>query len=265
MTQSAWQRRIERARLLIEQYRSAREILAFYIEVARFQERLGGHLSGVGANASPNGLQRELGGSELSVLLGDFESFLAVVEEHGPQPLAALSQELRGQGPESWAELLKAEWTSASPSDAAGFLATTFLQPYAELLRSQRIADFDPQRYALCPFCKRKPGFGVMRQMGDGGARSLICGFCSGEWDFRRLVCPGCGEEDDKKLAVFSAADFGHIRVECCESCRTYIKTVDLTKDGHAEPIVDELASVALDLWAQERGYAKLRKNLLGM
>ena len=104
-----------------------------------------------------------------------------------------------------------------------------------------------------------------MRQMGDGAARSLICSFCMAEWQFRRLVCPGCGEENDKKLPVFTASDFDYIRVECCDSCNTYIKTVDLTKNGHAEPIVDELASAPLDLWARDRGYAKLQSNLLGM
>ena len=53
--------------------------------------------------------------------------------------------------------------------------------------------------------------------------------------------------------------------LDCCDSCKTYIKTVDLTLNGHAEPIVDELASAPLDLWARDRGYAKLQKNLLGM
>jgi formate dehydrogenase maturation protein FdhE len=32
-----------------------------------------------------------------------------------------------------------------------------------------------------------------------------------------------------------------------------------------AEPVVDEIASAALDLWAQEHGYAKWQVNLLGM
>jgi len=120
-------------------------------------------------------------------------------------------------------------------------------------------------RYAFCLFCRRKPSVGVLRQMGEGASRSLICSFCAAEWNFRRLVCPGCGEEDDKKLPVFTASDFDYIRVECCESCKTYLKTIDLTKNGRAEPLVDELASVPLDLWAREHGYAKLQPNLLGM
>jgi formate dehydrogenase maturation protein FdhE len=42
------------------------------------------------------------------------------------------------------------------------------------------------------------------------------------------------------------------------------LKTVDLTKAGLAIPVVDELATIPLDLWARERGYEKLQINLLG-
>ena len=45
----------------------------------------------------------------------------------------------------------------------------------------------------------------------------------------------------------------------------TYIKSIDLTKNGRAEPLVDELASAPLDLWAREHGYAKLHSNVMGM
>jgi formate dehydrogenase maturation protein FdhE len=30
-------------------------------------------------------------------------------------------------------------------------------------------------------------------------------------------------------------------------------------------PVVDEIATVALNIWAEEHGYAKLEANLLGM
>ena len=56
-----------------------------------------------------------------------------------------------------------------------------------------------------------------------------------------------------------------HLRVDSCDSCRHYIKTVDLTKNGHAVPVVDELATIPLNLWAHEHGYVKLKTNLLGI
>ena len=94
--------------------------------------------------------------------------------------------------------------------------------------------------------------------------KNVVCCFCSAEWKFRHIVCPGWGEENDKKLAVFTAKEFDYIRVERCDTSKTYTKSVDL-RDGHAEPAVDELASAPLDLWAREHGFAKLHANLLGL
>jgi FdhE protein len=264
MPVSPWQRRIQRAQELADQYRFAAEILRFYIHIARFQEDLHQRLSTVLQSPAAS-VRRDLTASELSELSSRFEPFLSMAEAHGPKPLAGLSRELRARGQAAWSELLKRGWTLHIAADAEGLLAQAFLQPYAELLRSRAQLRPSQTTYALCPFCNRKPALGVLRQMGDGGARSMVCSFCLAAWDFRRIVCAGCGEEDDKKLAVYTASDFDYIRVECCDACKTYIKTVDLTKNGRAEPMVDELASAPLDLWAREHGYAKLQNNLLGL
>ena len=109
------------------------------------------------------------------------------------------------------------------------------------------------------------PLLGVLRPEGDGGKRFLLCSFCSQEWEFRRIFCSTCGEEEESKLPVYVAEQLPHIRVEACDTCHGYIKTIDLTKDGHAVPVVDELAAIPLSLWAGERGYEKVRGNLLGV
>jgi len=36
-----------------------------------------------------------------------------------------------------------------------------------------------------------------------------------------------------------------------------------MTKNGLAEPIVDEVAAIPLDLWAQKQGYTRLQTNLM--
>jgi len=257
-----WQRRIHRAVELSRQYPAAAEILGFYVHVAEFQQEWH-HRVSLLLESSSALADASLSQAELSQLLPAFDSFLLMAKERGPAPLGERIRELRAHGQAS--ELLAGAWQAASPSSAEGFLAQAFLQPYAELLRSRAALRPNPTPHALCPFCNRKPSFGVLRQMGDGSARSLICSFCLAEWEFRRLVCPGCGEENDKKLPIFTAEEFDYIRVECCDTCKTYIKTVDLTKNGRAEPVVDELASAPLDLWAREHGYAKLQNNMLGM
>jgi FdhE protein len=116
----------------------------------------------------------------------------------------------------------------------------------------------------LCPFCGSKPVAAVLRTEGDGGKRFLLCSQCLTEWEFRRLLCPNCGEEDKERLPVYTAEEFPYVRIEACDTCHVYVKAIDLTKNGLAVPEVDELATPALDLWASERGYAKLQTNLFG-
>ena len=174
MTISPWQRRVQRAQELARQHLFAAEILGFYIHVARFQEDLHRQVSSLlQQSAAP--ADRELTPAALSELSSRFASFLSLAEAHGPKALAELSSELRARSANLWSQLLQASWTAPSPSDPHEILAQLFLQPYAELLRSRAPLLPRSTAYALCPFCDRKPSFGVLRQMGDGGARSMVC------------------------------------------------------------------------------------------
>lgn len=64
---------------------------------------------------------------------------------------------------------------------------------------------------------------------------------------------------------TLAAEGFDHLRVEACATCRHFIKTIDLKKNGRAVPVVDELAAIPLSLWAAENGYTKVSANLLGL
>jgi FdhE protein len=99
----------------------------------------------------------------------------------------------------------------------------------------------------------------------ESGNRQLICATCLTNWSFRRVVCAYCGEERPFKLGYFHTKEYDHVRVEACDACRHYIKGVDLTRFGLAVPLVDEVASAALDVWAQEHGYTKIELNLVGL
>lgn len=264
MKSSSWQRRIKRAEHLANEYSFASEILHFYAKVARFQEDLYGRLE---ADSEKLGFtEYPSGPPELQELIDSFSPFLSVVEKHGPARVAAIAREVRGSSRETRSQLLDANWSSTESTDTPEeFLARAFLQPYAELLRLRVEMTFDGYNHSVCPFCSRKAALGVLRPQGDGARRSLACSFCLAEWEFRRILCPGCGEQNNSKLPVYTASDFDYIRVECCDSCKTYIKSVDLTRNGLAEPMVDEMAAAPLDVWAQERGYSKLQLNLMGM
>jgi len=63
---------------------------------------------------------------------------------------------------------------------------------------------------------------------------------------------------------LYADPEFPHIRIEACDTCRTYRKLIDLTLDPDAIPEIDDLASVPLDLWAAAQGYTKPLPNLFG-
>ncbi len=207
------------------------------------------------------------------MLLRHFPALIRLVQRAGPEPLAAFGAE-HLQSVEAQQELLHASWEDPAGIDLAcgetgRFYARVLLQPYAEHLASRGRIDVDATQVdtteATCPFCSARPVAGVMRGEGDGAKRWLLCSLCSTEWQFRRVVCPHCGEQDKDRLPVYTAAEFDHVRVEACDRCKTYIKSVDLTRDGRAVPVVDELATVALNVWAETHGYKKLESNLLGL
>ena len=189
---------------------------------------------------------------------GILEPLLHVVSREGPPPLAQVAEALLST-PARWPEVVDAP---ATPAEA--FFSRVINQHHQETL-ARRGATPRTSVQPLCPFCGSKPVAAILRPEGDGANRSLLCCLCFTEWDFRRLLCPHCGEEDKDKLPVYIAEEFPHIRVEACDTCRTYIKSVDLTRNGLAVPEVDELASISLDFWAAQNGYSKLQTNLFGL
>lgn len=274
----AYENRIRRAEELGAKYPFAEEPLIFYGEIAQFQKELCGALAeewGEQPIVPADGYLR----SELNfiALLPHYPNFLAVVELNAPRPLAMAAATLLRQGSGAWTGLLGDYWSNGGMADGDGvsragsgrdplqeFLAHGFLQPYAEFVTAQYTAETEESTPYLCPKCNSLPLLGVLRQEGDGGKRYLRCAFCAHEWGFRRILCPACGETREEKLPVFVAEQFPHIRMESCETCKHYLRTIDLTKDGHAVPEVDDLSAVPLTLWAQEKEYARIHPNLLG-
>jgi len=263
--------RIARARELVSSHPFAAEGLRFYERIARIQKSLyldcESHL-GAGPSQRPLGaLRQEL---DLFLLLPRLGSFLSAVEQHAPAVLSESAREFRAKERDQWSEMLTQFWQAGSVSKAKlppaeALISWMFLQAYAEYLADHTVHDPLNATPSLCPVCGGEPLVGVLRPEGDGAKRSLICALCATEWNYRRIVCPACGEEDVHKLAVYTADEFKHVRVEACDTCRSYIKTVDLTKDGRAVPDVDELATIPLNLWAVEHGYVKSHANLLGI
>jgi FdhE protein len=240
------QARIARADHLTGSHPNAAPLLKFYAELARFQQPV----------FSEPQLKSE---TDLRALLCHFPALIKLVSRSGTELLAKFAADNLPSA-DAQLELLSSIWQGGEVLDpAARFFGRVLVQPYAEYLASRADIQLNTAG-ATCPFCNARPAAGVLR-----GERWLLCSLCSTEWQYRRVLCPGCGEENMDKLPIYTAAEFPAARVDACDTCHTYLKSIDLTKDGHAIPIVDEIATVALNIWAEDHDYAKLETNLLGM
>ena len=115
-----------------------------------------------------------------------------------------------------------------------------------------------------CPCCGAPPGAAALRPEADGSRRVLLCGRCTYEWPYQRILCPKCGEQRFEELPVYIAQEFPHLRVECCATCKHYLIATDLVKEPEAIPLVEDIAALSLHLWAKDQGYTKIEPNLFG-
>jgi formate dehydrogenase accessory protein FdhE len=262
--------RIRRAERLAAQHFFATEFLDFYKHIAAFQKTLRANIAASGGAKSAGTPAAEVRAPlDLTILLPHFRGYLSTIEQHAPSALAKSARQMSLLPSDSWIASLEAYWQHAGKYDQqvgafAQFLPRAFLQPYAEFRAAPMSQAPMVITVRVCPLCGSRPLSGVLRVEGDSGKRFLLCSFCSQEWEFRRIHCPTCGEQAEGKLPVYVAEQLPHIRVEACDTCKFFLTTVDLTKDGHAIPLVDDLAAIPLTLWAHEHGYSRLQPNLLG-
>ena len=248
-----WDQRIARARTLAGEETAAREALTFYAALAAYQKSL--------ASGAETG-----GALRLDPVVDAIPDFLSWLTSHGPAPLAEAAADMRAVARDEWRRL--GSRVQETRSDPEAFVIEAVLQPFAELAMSGRttpLSTEEPVCPAHCPACRALPVLAVLREEGHGAKRTLLCSLCFTEWPYRRILCPNCGEQQFDALPVYTAEQFAHVRIEACSRCQRYIKTIDLSKNGLAVPLADDIASVALDLWAREQSYVRIKRNLLAL
>ena len=256
----SWERRIRRAEQLAGEGGPAESLLTFYAQLLRIQKDLYDSFKGR-LSASLN--------RDLPVVRERAVALLRGVAEHGPDQLAIEARTLLDGDPSAIDGVLVAYWRA--PADRQ-FFAKAVLQPYGQSLVDAGVVPSDrvlTRTDNRCPRCGGAPQLSIVDMTGaasaDGGSRQLLCADCLTPWPFRRVVCVHCGEEDEGKLGYFHSPAYEHLRVDVCDMCRHYVKSVDLARLGIAVPLVDEVAGAPLDLWACERGYRKIELNLVGL
>jgi formate dehydrogenase accessory protein FdhE len=115
--------------------------------------------------------------------------------------------------------------------------------------------EVEPHR---CGACGSAPSVARLRRA--DGRRILTCGLCGSEWETARLACACCGTREGVHLGVLRLTDADARWVETCEACKGYIKTVDerrLPEGERVFPVVEEAATLHLDLLAEREGYIR--------
>jgi formate dehydrogenase accessory protein FdhE len=263
MDRSPWNSRIRRATQLSREAGPATPLITFYATLLGLQRDLYDAVR----TTPPSDLTGSLE-SDLSSLRGYLPPLLNGVAAIAPSALAQEAVRLGASGSEL-EHALVAYWEA--PSDTQ-FFPKAMLQPYAQCLAERAIAPRgrpQPHERTRCPFCGGAPQVSILRQSSapsaSGGSRELLCSTCLTTWPSSRVLCANCGENDERMLGYFKPAAYEHLRIEACDSCRHYVKSVDLTRLGFAVPLVDEVASAPLDAWARDHGYSKTELNLIGL
>lgn len=257
-----FERRAARAERLAGQTPAAEEPLRFAAGLYRAQGRAAAAIAAAHADEALSG--------HLGEDAGRFDDQVSVIlryaAEAGPGALSEDARSRQGDLPSTARTRLLVYW-SGDRRSSEDYLSRAILRPYVETLRAWSVPPDRPHRRGQCPFCGGAPGIGVRRdgnQM-EGARRYLGCALCGVEWPFSRILCPSCLEEDPGKLPSFQSERHPAVRIEACETCRRYVKSIDLSEDARPIPEVDDLVSLSMDLWANEQGFCRVEPGLAGL
>jgi len=108
-----------------------------------------------------------------------------------------------------------------------------------------------------CPVCGAWPAFAEVR--GIERSRYFRCGRCGGGWQAQCLFCPYCAMTNHNELVSLVPEKGGSNSViDACKRCLGYVKTfTTLQGSPPVKVIVDDLASVDLDIAAMQQGYRR--------
>lgn len=138
---------------------------------------------------------------------------------------------------------------------ALAFLANESIRP-SLCVQAAQVAPYleadVPWERGICPLCGSLPVLSVIREEGQ---RFLFCGFCGHEWPTARIYCPFCDNREQKRLYYFFPEEEKDNRVDVCDKCNRYIKTIIEDKIQRPfYPFLEQIGTLHLDMLARERG-----------
>jgi FdhE protein len=123
----------------------------------------------------------------------------------------------------------------------------------------RRYASAMPESWVegYCPICGAWPAFAEVR--GIEQRRFFRCGRCGVEWHARLLRCAYCNMTDHDELVSLVPEHSGvHAVIDACRRCHGYVKALNRLQGCDPETVMlEDLASVDLDIAALDQGYAR--------
>lgn len=137
------------------------------------------------------------------------------------------------------------------------FLLRETIRPSVELTVSRIREELPPEKElkGTCPICGSQPLISLLRE--ETGKRYLYCAECGYCWHVNRVGCPYCDNKDPQTLHYIYAEGEENYRVDLCDHCHHYIKTVDLRKIEASDLLLEDVATPHLDLIAIRKGYKR--------
>jgi len=132
-------------------------------------------------------------------------------------------------------------------------------KPFFLRLKKDKVISFAED--GRCPVCGEIPS---ISRITEDNHRKLLCSFCEHEADFHRIGCPFCLIKEGEKIDIL--LDEEDIRVELCNNCKSYIKSMrEEHISKYEDPFLVDIVSLPLDVIAQKRGYIRRSPNLIGV
>ncbi len=166
------------------------------------------------------------------------------------------------------AEPVLSAWAKKTPKapSAMAFLAVAAAAPALEAaaLALAAAAGHNPDKIHAtgdCPVCGSLPYILELRE--KEGQRFAHCAHCRHTYRIRRIACACCNTDTADQLKYFTVDGEPGYRVDTCEACKTYIKTMDFRKlDREVFAPLNDLESMALDILAENEGYHRMASSV---
>lgn len=220
--------------------------------------------------------QSRIGGAtgepSVAVVTDEVERAIDALTDAVPLPLGEAGAHLRALAPSELAAIIETWLDDVALVEARlGFWLQVAAGPELETAAGHAEAVPGGWNGAACPVCGGQAQASVIaEESGEfmaGSPRSLVCGRCATWWSFPRVTCVTCGEHDPRRIESYFVEDDRSARVDLCATCRGYVKTFDLRQPGAADviPLVDDVATLALDVWARDQGHSRAALSLAGV